>query len=169
MSGATDRRPLGAEADPHVAGMSRRRDRRAGQNQRNSTQAGVRRRGESFPPCWRTSTCTGSRSSSTARDGPGSLGQRPSSCGTPMTSWCWRAINPDDWSTGSRGLLEGRFRLTINREKTRIVKLHEPGESLNFLGFTLRYDRDRFGGPSLPQRDSFGRRRWPEPATRCGS
>jgi RNA-directed DNA polymerase len=43
------------------------------------------------------------------------------------------------------GLLEGRFRLTINREKTRIVKMRQPGESLNFLGFTLRYDRDQFG------------------------
>jgi RNA-directed DNA polymerase len=43
------------------------------------------------------------------------------------------------------GLLEGRFRLTVNREKTRIVKLQEPGQSLNFLGFTLRYDRDLFG------------------------
>ena len=43
------------------------------------------------------------------------------------------------------GLLEGRFRLTINREKTRIVKIRQPGESLTFLGFTLRYDRDRFG------------------------
>jgi RNA-directed DNA polymerase len=42
-------------------------------------------------------------------------------------------------------LLEGRFRLTINREKTRIVKMREPGESLTFLGFTLRYDRDQFG------------------------
>jgi RNA-directed DNA polymerase len=43
------------------------------------------------------------------------------------------------------GLLEGRFRLTVNREKTQIVKLHEPGQSLNFLGFTLRYDRDLYG------------------------
>ena len=43
------------------------------------------------------------------------------------------------------GLLEGRFRLTVNREKTHIVKLQEPGQSLNFLGFTLRYDRDLFG------------------------
>ena len=43
------------------------------------------------------------------------------------------------------GLLEGRFQLTVNREKTRIVKLHVPGQSLNFLGFTLRYDRDLFG------------------------
>jgi len=43
------------------------------------------------------------------------------------------------------GMLEGRFRLTVNREKTQIVKLHEPGQTLNFLGFTLRYDRDLFG------------------------
>ncbi|HVM95740.1 MAG TPA: reverse transcriptase domain-containing protein, partial [Candidatus Acidoferrales bacterium] len=43
------------------------------------------------------------------------------------------------------GLLEGRFRLTVNREKTRIVKLHEAGQSLDFLGFTLRYDRDLYG------------------------
>ena len=43
------------------------------------------------------------------------------------------------------GLLEGRFRLTVNREKTRIVKLHQSGEGLDFLGFTLRYHRDRFG------------------------
>ncbi len=42
-------------------------------------------------------------------------------------------------------LLEGRFRLTVNREKTRVVKLQEPGQSLNFLGFALRYDRDLFG------------------------
>jgi RNA-directed DNA polymerase len=41
--------------------------------------------------------------------------------------------------------LEGRFRLTINREKTRVVPLRAPGESLNFLGFTLRYDRDQYG------------------------
>jgi RNA-directed DNA polymerase len=47
-----------------------------------------------------------------------------------------------DWI---ENLLEGRFRLTVNREKTRIVKLHEPGQSLNFLGFALRYDRDLFG------------------------
>jgi RNA-directed DNA polymerase len=44
-------------------------------------------------------------------------------------------------------LLERRFQLTVNRQKTRIVKLHQPGQSLNFLGFTLRYDRDLFGRP----------------------
>ena len=42
--------------------------------------------------------------------------------------------------------LEGRFRLTINREKTRVVKLHQPGESLDFLGFTMRFDRSQFAG-----------------------
>jgi RNA-directed DNA polymerase len=41
--------------------------------------------------------------------------------------------------------LEGRFRLTINREKTRVVRMNQPGASLNFLGFTFRYERDLFG------------------------
>jgi RNA-directed DNA polymerase len=41
--------------------------------------------------------------------------------------------------------LEGRFRLTINREKTRIVNLNQPGASLEFLSFTFRYDRDLKG------------------------
>ena len=72
-------------------------------------------------------------------------GPTPSWCGTPMTLWSWRAINPGTLINWIEGMLEGRFQLTINREKTRIVKLHEPGESLTFLGFTLRYDRDRFG------------------------
>jgi RNA-directed DNA polymerase len=43
------------------------------------------------------------------------------------------------------GTLEGRFRLTINREKTRVVKMRRTGASLDFLGFTLRYDRDLHG------------------------
>jgi RNA-directed DNA polymerase len=43
------------------------------------------------------------------------------------------------------GTLEGRFRLTINRAKTGVVKLSQTGASLNFLGFTLRYDASRFG------------------------
>jgi RNA-directed DNA polymerase len=41
--------------------------------------------------------------------------------------------------------LEGTLRLTINRTKTRIVSVRAPQQSLDFLGFTLRYDRDRFG------------------------
>jgi RNA-directed DNA polymerase len=41
--------------------------------------------------------------------------------------------------------LEGRFRLTINRKKTRVVNLRQPGATLDFLGFTFRYDRDLHG------------------------
>ena len=41
--------------------------------------------------------------------------------------------------------LEGRFKLTINREKTRVVQLAKTGASLSFLGFTFRYDRDLHG------------------------
>ncbi len=41
--------------------------------------------------------------------------------------------------------LEGDLGLLINRDKTSIVRLNKPGGSLNFLGFTLRYDRDLKG------------------------
>jgi RNA-directed DNA polymerase len=43
--------------------------------------------------------------------------------------------------------LQGRFGLTVNRSKTRTVKLSGPGESLDFLGYTFRYDRDLHGRP----------------------
>jgi len=43
--------------------------------------------------------------------------------------------------------LQGRLGLTVNRDKTRTVRLHRPGESLDFLGYTFRYDRDLHGGP----------------------
>jgi RNA-directed DNA polymerase len=41
--------------------------------------------------------------------------------------------------------LHGRFDLVVNRDKTRTVKLNAPGESLDFLGYTFRYDRDLMG------------------------
>jgi len=47
-----------------------------------------------------------------------------------------------DWV---EGLLEQRFGLKINRDKTRVVNLDEPRASLDFLGYTFRYDRDRHG------------------------
>jgi RNA-directed DNA polymerase len=47
------------------------------------------------------------------------------------------------------GWIESRIEewlgLEINREKTRVVKLSVPGTSLDFLGYTFRYDRDLFG------------------------
>jgi len=42
-------------------------------------------------------------------------------------------------------MLEARMGLELNREKTRVVNLDRVGESLDFLGFTFRYDRDLQG------------------------
>jgi RNA-directed DNA polymerase len=41
--------------------------------------------------------------------------------------------------------LEGWMGLTLNRDKTRVVNLKEKGQSLDFLGYTFRFDRDRHG------------------------
>lgn len=41
--------------------------------------------------------------------------------------------------------IEGRMGLRLNREKTQIVNMKQPGASVNFLGFVFRYDRDLKG------------------------
>jgi RNA-directed DNA polymerase len=41
--------------------------------------------------------------------------------------------------------LEGKFGLEINREKTRVVEVQPGGGSLDFLGYTFRWDRDLRG------------------------
>ena len=43
--------------------------------------------------------------------------------------------------------LERDLRLTVNRTKTRVVRVTAPQQRLDFLGFTLRYLRDRHGRP----------------------
>jgi RNA-directed DNA polymerase len=44
------------------------------------------------------------------------------------------------------GTLEGRFALTINRNKTRVIELRPEGEAtLDFVGYTFRYRWDRYG------------------------
>lgn len=65
----------------------------------------------------------------------------------------WVAYTLEDW-----------MGLTLNREKTRVVKLQEPGASLDFLGYTFRYDRDRHGGAHrylnmMPSKASLKRER----------
>jgi RNA-directed DNA polymerase len=47
----------------------------------------------------------------------------------------------DEWIDAK---LEGWLGLKINREKTKVVNLAQ-AESLDFLGFTFRYDRDLYG------------------------
>lgn len=41
-------------------------------------------------------------------------------------------------------VVENELGLSVNREKTKVVKL-KAGETLDFLGFTMRFDEDRFG------------------------
>lgn len=45
------------------------------------------------------------------------------------------------------GQLEGWLGLVINREKTRMVQLKEEGATLDFLGYSFRYEKDRQGRP----------------------
>jgi RNA-directed DNA polymerase len=55
-----------------------------------------------------------------------------------------RAVGPR-LSGSMEAKLESWMGLEINREKTRVLNLKQEGASLDFLGYTLRYDRDRFG------------------------
>jgi RNA-directed DNA polymerase len=62
----------------------------------------------------------------------------------PTTSSSWQDTKGtaiDEWLDAK---LEGWLGLSINREKTKVVNLHLAG-SLDFLGFTFRYDRDLHG------------------------
>jgi RNA-directed DNA polymerase len=45
------------------------------------------------------------------------------------------------------GQLEGWLGLVINREKTRTIQLKEEGATLDFLGYSFRYEKDRQGRP----------------------
>ena len=55
-----------------------------------------------------------------------------------------RHIGPE-LRTWIEGKLEGWLGLEINREKTRMLDLKQPCQSLDFLGYTFRYDHDRYG------------------------
>lgn len=71
--------------------------------------------------------------------------------GSRITDWIESTV--EDW-----------MGLTINREKSRIINLKEPGAALNFLGFSYRYDRDMLGRNRrylnlFPSKDACARRR----------
>jgi len=66
-----------------------------------------------------------------------------------------------DWIEGK---LEGWLGLQINRDKTRVLDLRQPGQSLDFLGYTFRQDRDQYGRPQrywnlVPSRKARARER----------
>lgn len=50
----------------------------------------------------------------------------------------------EEWIEGQ---LEGWLGLVINREKTRTIQLKEEGATLDFLGYSFRYEKDRQGRP----------------------
>ncbi len=61
--------------------------------------------------------------------------------------------------------LEGWLGLQINREKTRVLDLRQISQSLDFLGYTFRYDRDKYERNARrylnlqPSRKALGRER----------
>ena len=66
-----------------------------------------------------------------------------------------------DWM---ESLIENWMGLEINRDKTRVVNLREEGQSLDFLGYMFRYDRDLHGGKYrylnlLPSKKAMARER----------
>lgn len=61
-------------------------------------------------------------------------------------------------------VLESRMGLEVNRGKTRVLDLKQEGVGVDFLGFTLRYDRDLRGRPwkylnVFPSKRAVGRMR----------
>jgi RNA-directed DNA polymerase len=66
-----------------------------------------------------------------------------------------------DWIEGK---LEGWLGLQLNRDKTRVANLQQLGQSLDFLGYTFRQDRDQYGRPQrywnlVPSRKAVARER----------
>ena len=60
--------------------------------------------------------------------------------------------------------IEGWLGLSINREKTCVFDAREPGQTLDFLGYSFRYDRDIYGRPwhywnLVPSRKALQRER----------
>lgn len=60
--------------------------------------------------------------------------------------------------------IEGWLGLSINRHKTRIFDAREPGQTLDFLGYSFRYDQDRHGRNKrywnlFPSRKAMARQR----------
>lgn len=60
--------------------------------------------------------------------------------------------------------VENWLGLVINRDKTQVVNLEEEGASLDFLGYTFRYDRDLYGGKRrylniIPSKKALSRER----------
>ena len=143
VSSDADHRSLGAASDPLVAGSADRGTGRAGpttahRSERGTPQGGV------ISPLLANLYLHWFEHLFHRSDGPGTWAKaqlvRYADDFVILARYQSRRLQ--DWVEST---LEGRFQLTINRDKTRVVNLTEPGASLSFLGFTFRYDRDLHG------------------------
>ena len=85
-------------------------------------------------------------------------GPRRSWSAMPMTLSCWCAQPSPKLVDLIEAKLETWMGLEINREKTRVVELKQKGASLDFLGFTFRWERSRLGPGHYWNVTSLGRR-----------
>lgn len=67
--------------------------------------------------------------------------------------------------------IEGWMGLELSREKTQVIDLREKGQSVDFLGYTFRFDRSLYGEAKKPYLNArFPRRkRSPASAAVCAS
>lgn len=56
-----------------------------------------------------------------------------------------RVMLAREWTVELTDWVESKFGLQINHEKTRVIEVDRRGGSLDFLGYTFRYDRDLKG------------------------
>jgi RNA-directed DNA polymerase len=71
-------------------------------------------------------------------------GAHRQACGAREGPGRMRSPQLRDWIEGR---LESWLGLQVNREKTRILDLRQTGQSLDFLGYTFRFQRDLQGRP----------------------
>src|SRR3981189_672825 len=72
-------------------------------------------------------------------------GPKPNWYGMPTILWYWRGTSVRNCNTILKASWKGGWGLQLNREKTRILNLQSPGQSVDFLGPPSRYARDRLG------------------------
>jgi len=72
-------------------------------------------------------------------------GLKRRSCAMRTILWSWRATREAALAGFIEAKIESWLGLELNRDKTRVVDLRQPGSSVDFLGYTFRYDRDLHG------------------------
>ena len=142
-----DRGPLGAASDPHVAGSAVVETDERGRTTADAPEAGNAARrsdlalaGEHVPALVREAVPP------TRRPGTWAKARLVRYADDFVILARYQGRRLQDWVEST---LEGRFRLTINREKTRVVNLNEPQCLAGLPGFHVPV-RPRSAGPRPP-------------------